>query len=178
MRKVLVLVTLVLIGSSCGVLAQDEASSLEMEDASSVRAFGLGVEANLAAWHGGGVSARYWFSHQLGVEGTFFYQSQEYRGEQYYDLEASLRNLYRVVDRPLGDFYTSAGFILSLYEEGLRSVDLLLSGGMEWSTAYMPEIAWNIEFGVGKTVGGGVFTNFGFGVHYYFPKTNAAESDE
>jgi hypothetical protein len=178
MRKALVLLILVYGGLACGVYAQEESPSAVIENISESRYLGLGVEGSSGMYWGGGISGRYWFSPELGVEGIVYFESWEFRNGQNFNLEAAFKGLFRIVDAPLADFYTSAGFDLTLNQDELSYVDLLLSVGMEWGSVYIPSIAWNIEFGIDKTFGGGLATVFGAGAHYYFPQRQASTPNE
>ncbi len=138
-----------------GAAAVDQPSNL-----SDGRALGLGLEAEYP-W-GGLISARYWATSSLGLEGVFFVLSDA--GETSGVVTA--RALYRVVDAASVDFYFAGGASAYISALGADPVIGTLVGGIEVS--FSERFAWNVEFGLSATIYGKVWTAFGTGIHFYF----------
>ncbi len=132
------------------------------ENLSQGRTLGIGMEGGYP-W-GGLVSARYWFTPTIGVEGIVFAWGN------LPDLTSSFtgRILYRMSDTETVDFYLAAGPTMhfSPYEEA----DVILSGvgGIEFSFPFAPNLAFNLEFGGAVSTTGTLTMAFGSGIHFYF----------
>jgi hypothetical protein len=150
------LVAVALVALSSAALGQESTGGGNLSDG---RSFGLGIQAEFP-W-GGLISARYWPTERLGLEGVFFVLSND--GETSGILTA--RALYRVVDAAGVDFYVSGGASFQLAAFANPAMGILV-GGIEVN--FSRRFAWNVEFGLSGTVFGEVWTTFGTGIHFYF----------
>jgi hypothetical protein len=154
------LMVLLCLFASVGALGQDASAGVGTDNLSAQRSFGLGVEAEYP-W-GGLISARYWATSSLGLEGVFFVLSDA--GETSGVVTA--RVLYRAVDAANVDFYVAGGASAYLSALGTDPAIGILVGGIEVS--FSERFAWNVEFGLSATIYGKVWTAFGTGIHFYF----------
>ncbi len=151
------LVTAALLALSWAAPAQDALGDPNLSEG---RSFGLGVQAEFP-W-GGLISARYWATDRLGLEGVFFVLSND--GETSGIVTA--RALYRAVDAAAVDFYVSGGASLQVSSYGGAPALGILVGGIDIS--FSRRFAWNVEFGLSATIYGEIWTTFGTGIHFYF----------
>jgi len=150
---------LVLVAAVAGpALAQPPVE--QEENLSAGRTLGIGMQVGFPM--GGLVSARYWFSASVGVEGILFLWGDvgEFEGM------ATARLLYRISDTSTADFYTALGATLPLSSYG----EAVFSGvgGIEFSFPFAGSLSWNVEFGVALFTLGEVTMAIGTGLHFYF----------
>ncbi|RLE37211.1 hypothetical protein DRJ23_06250 [Candidatus Acetothermia bacterium] len=131
------------------------------ENLSAGRGFGFGMEAGVP-W-GGLVSARYWFTPQLGVEGIVFAWGE------LPDLTGVFtgRLLYKLSDTEAVDFYITGGGTVPFSPYGENELILSTAGGIEFSFPFAPNLAFNLEFGGAFSTVGRLMMAFGTGIHFY-----------
>jgi len=170
-QRLVVLSVLAVCVVSVALFGSDQAEppggSLGLLNASDGRTLGVGVESLVGAYFPVGVTARYWFSPEWGAEGVLCFEHWENGCGTWSASQFSLRNLFRVVDHALADFYIAAGVHLYGNSDGLRDTEVSLWGGMEWSSLYTPEIAWSIDFGVYRSLRGSMTVGLTTAIHYY-----------
>lgn len=149
----------ILVFVSLSLAAFGEDGEIEASNLSANRTVGIGIQAEFP-W-GGLISARYWATDALGVEGVFFVLAND--GET--SGIATARALWRVVDAEAVDFYVAAGGSFSLGVYPSPAIGILV-GGIE--VDFSRRFAWNVEFGLSATIYGEVWTTFGTGIHFYF----------
>ena len=139
------------------VLAQEEEENL-----SEGRTLGIGMQVGIPI--GGLVSARYWFSANVGAEGVLFLWGDigEFEGI------ATARFLYRVSDTPAVDFYTAVGASVPFSPYGENEAIFSGVGGIEFSFPFAGNLSWNVEFGASLSTEGEVMMAIGTGIHFYF----------
>ena len=151
-----------------GGAAQDVAGTdvavtdASLENLSSDRTVGVGIQVGYP-W-GGLISTRYWLSPEIGVEGIVFADGSA----GWFEGTLTLRSLFRVVDASTVDFYVAAGATLPFPLYGGSEVFFVGVGGIELNFRFAPNLAWNIEFGVGCSTLGTVQMALGTGIHFYF----------
>ncbi len=137
------------------ILAQEE-------NLSEGRTLGIGMQVGIPI--GGLVSARYWFSPNVGVEGIVFLWGNlgEFEGI------ATARFLYRLSDTPAVDFYTAVGASVPFSPYGENEAIFSGVGGIEFSFPFARNLSWNVEFGASLSTEGEVMMAIGTGIHFYF----------
>ncbi len=134
----------------------------EQENFSSGRTLGIGIQVGVPIE--GLVSARYWFSPQVGAEGIFLLWGTA--GE----LSGSVtgRVLYRVSDTQAVDFYIAAGATVPFSPYANPTLTFSGVGGIEFSFPFAQNLAWNLEFGLQASTAGDLGMALGTGIHFYF----------
>ena len=132
------------------------------ENLSEGRTLGIGMQGGIPI--GGLVSARYWFSVNVGVEGILFLWGNigEFEGI------ATGRFLYRVSDTPAVDFYAAVGASIPFSPYGENEAIFSGVGGIEFSFPFARSLSWNVEFGAALSTAGEVMMAIGTGIHFYF----------
>lgn len=134
----------------------------EGENLSVERTLGMGMEVGFP-W-GGLVSARYWFSPQIGAEGIIFAWGNPT------DLIGTFtgRLLYKLSDTEAVDFYIATGATIPFSSYGETALILSGAGGIEFSFPFALNLAFNLEFGGAFSTAGMFTMAFGTGIHFYF----------
>lgn len=125
---------------------------------------GLGIGIQVGTPIGGLVSARYWFSAQVGAEGIFLVWGST--GNLNGPITSPI--LYRVSDTQSVDFYVAAGATAGLSAYADNSLILSGVGGIEFSFPFAQNLARNLEFGLQGSTTGDLGMALGTGLHFYF----------
>ncbi len=122
---------------------------------------GVGMQFTVPAVFG--VSARYWVTDSVGVEGDVFLFSTT--GDLWGI--AGGRALLRVAQAELAGFYIAGGGSVYFPE---RATAASLCGGIDLALPFAPSLVWNVEFGFVWHREAGFGMAFGTGIHFYFDR--------